>query len=1145
MAGLTLTVLGIPDVRFGGVAVSLPAKSQALVIYLAMTGKRARREALADMFWGDTGEEGARANLRLALSKLRQSLPGVLDADADSVGLVAAAVLDVDVLQLQQTVDTLLQQPVAAQEAAIARYRGPFMQDFILRDCPGFEDWVAAERQRIDRGAVVLLRELVQAARRTGKAERERHYLGLWAHIEPWNEEAQLPLVRLLAQAGSTAAALDQFEACRKALAEDLGARPSVALAMLAEQVRRGELSGQAPLSSMARIVQGGAPQPAPPAPAPEEPTRLYGRDADVRRVTDKVRQGERLVTLLGPAGIGKSRLARALTNDLAADYPDGQVACSFDFADSDLGEESSQEHFVDVLGSALGLDLTLTAQPMAMLKTHLATRRFILGLDGFEACVPAAPAVVEILQAAPQCLFLVTSRTRLPVAHGWTYEISGLIASDGPLGRDPGLELLLECARRAGVTLDSVRDHEPLARLVRLLDGSPLAIHFAAQSLRLLSAPQLVQKLEKGGWPDSSLHVPGYRYSTLQDVMNDIWEQLEPDLQEAWVRCALFKGSFSLEWAHDCAGVGDRQIALLMERSILGREPSGRLSMHALIRQHGEQLLDVLPAGDEYRRVFSQAALARLVRLSAQLVREDAGAALDALRPEMATVASAFDYFLRSASPQEIHPPLEALLRAYHRQGWHQTATRLLESVLARHRSAPAAWHVIWHQMAGAIVHNQHGLHRDSGDLNKALTVAGVVLPPPGLRSWFRGGADLIRTAVARPCGTWLDRHAQQMLALSLASLASGRYANGASTSELFAHICAAALAARRSATPEARIAVMLKFMAIEFVARRPRLYTMLLRRVHLDLKDAEPVYEAHAFRHVAYAMIARGQWDAAYANLQRAAALFGALGYGYDGLESQSQLNAILLHKGEFPQILDNVWADEREARRLEQPTILRYTLFFKLQSGIRSGRGTPEAAAQCLHAIHSIPTPRVRLEESRLLANEALLLAVQGDAQAVMQRGHAVLDLMQGMSTGGRFIPLAPLSVMIDATLSLATGPYPGDSPAAELSAKLVKTYTRLTGKADSFIPRSLLYRGTIAVLQGDLDTALKLWHQGLASCATDALRYDRARLHWMLGLHGPHESGPAHLQAAAGHFDYCGVQGPPYPLVPVRRVDTRGT
>ena len=87
MTGLTLAVLGPPDVRAGGVAVPLPAKSLALLVYLVMTGKRARRELLADMFWGDTGEDGARANLRLALSKLRQSLPGVLQADADSVGL--------------------------------------------------------------------------------------------------------------------------------------------------------------------------------------------------------------------------------------------------------------------------------------------------------------------------------------------------------------------------------------------------------------------------------------------------------------------------------------------------------------------------------------------------------------------------------------------------------------------------------------------------------------------------------------------------------------------------------------------------------------------------------------------------------------------------------------------------------------------------------------------------------------------------------------------------------------------------------------------------------------------------------------------------------------------------------------------------
>ena len=1142
---LALAVLGPPVVRFGGVVTPVPAKSQALLVYLAITGKRARREALADMFWGDTGEDGARANLRLALSKLRQSLPGVLDADADSIGLVAAAVPDVDALQLLQTVDTLLQQSVAAQEAAIARYRGPFLQDFMLRDCAGFEDWVTAERQRIDRRAVVLLRELVQAARRGGKTDRELQHLGLWAQIEPWNEEVQLPLIRLLAQAGSTAGALDRYEACRKALAEELGARPSVALALLADQVRRGEL-GQPPATQpVAHIAASRAPAPPALAPPPEEPTRLYGRDADLRRVAEKVTQGERLVTLLGPAGIGKSRLARALAHNLAGSYPDGQVACSFDFADSGLSDLDSEAHFVDVLGSALGLNLALTAQPMAMLKTHLSTRRFILGLDGFEACVQAAPSVVELLHAAPQCLLLVTSRTRLPVAHGWTHEMRGLAAPADPWGRDPALDLLMDCVRRAGVVIDSVREHESLTRLVRLLDGSPLAIHFAAQSLRLLSASQLVSKLEQGGWPDSSLHVPGYRYSTLQDVMDDIWQQMAPGLQEAWVRCALFKGAFSLDWAHDCAGVSDSQIASLVERSILVRESPGRLSMHALIRQHGLKMLDELPDGGEYRRVFSQAALERLVKLSPQLVREDATAALDVLHPEIATVASAFDMALQTAAPQDIQPPLQALQRAYHRLGWHQTALRLMESVLARHSQAPAPWRVIWHQMAGAITHNQYGWHRDSEHLEAAVAQAGVVVPQAGLRAWLKGGADLVHSQFARVHATPLQRHAQRAVAHALTILMGGLYANGAATSELFAFVGAAALAARRSASPEARISVLIKFMAIEWIARRPRVYARMLRQVQRDLRYVDSVWEAYVFRHMAYAMMATGQWDGAHVHLQRASSLLSTLGYGYDALESHSQRNTILLHQGDFRQLLDSVWAEEREARRLEQSTILRFTLLFKLQCWLRTGTVALEVAAECLRTIHTIPTTKVRLEECRLLANEALLMAAQGDGPGVLHRGQAVLELISGMS-GGRFIPLAPLAVMTDAMLHVATsvpqGQAQGQVQDQQVATRLVAKFGALTGTVASYLPRSLLYQGTIAALQGNIKHAMKSWQRGLDSCKDEALRYDLARLHWMMGLHGAAQDKQAHLDAAAGHFEYCGVEGPPYPFMPSQRVDS---
>jgi DNA-binding SARP family transcriptional activator len=757
--------------RFGGTAVALPVKSQALLIYLAMTGTRARREVLADMFWGDTGEDGARANLRLALTRIRQAMPGVLDTDAETVGLASAAVVRVDALQLLQTVDTLREQPAEALEAAIALYRGPFLQDFTLRDCESFEDWVTAQRQRIGRRAVVLLRELVRMATRDGSAAHERRYLGLWARIEPWDENVQLLLIRWLAQDGLTAQALDSYEACRMALAEELGARPSQALSQLAEQVRRGEVGPQSQPAPSGGDGSVGIPsQPA--ALQVDEAVALYGRDADLRQVSEQMGKGERLVMLVGPAGVGKSRLARTIAQREAARYPDGQVACSFDFLDSGLSDEASHDQFTGALGSALGLDLSQTAQPMDMLKTHLANRRAVVCLDGFEACEGAALAVVEVLAAAPHCLILVTSRTRLAITAGWTHEVRGLGTDAGTDGlavepadqRGPAIDLLLDCAHRAGVGLAEKHDHLQLTRLVQLLDGSPLAIQFAAQALRLLTPSQLVAKLEQGDWPGSSLHVAGYRHSTLQDVMSDVWGQLAPPLQVAWARCALFKGSFFLDWARKSAGVTEAEIVLLVNRSILGLEPGRRLRMHELTRQYGLTMMDGMPGAGEYRSIFVREVLACLVDMLPALVREDP-AVVDVVKPEIHTLAAAFDMALQRETPESIHAPLTALWRAYHRLGWHHAAVRMLDAVLLRHAHADLAWRIPWHYMAGEATRSQFGYQRAGAHFKTAATLGGVRLPRGRLQSWLVLGRVCVKAVVARPLALEQQRNTQRVL--------------------------------------------------------------------------------------------------------------------------------------------------------------------------------------------------------------------------------------------------------------------------------------------------------------------------------------------------------------------------------------------
>lgn len=1125
---VTLHVLGRVRLHAGpqgSDSVALPAKSMALLIYIAMERRPVRREVLADMFWGDTGDDGARANLRLALSKLRQRLPGVIQADAESIGLDANATVEVDALSLLRAAGTAGQQQGASVlGSAVARYGGPFLRDFQLRDCAAFDDWAGLQRQRIDRSAVVILRELVRLEQQARHVHNELQYLELWAQIEPWNEEPHISLLRLLARVGSTAAALDRYEACRLALAEHLGSKPSAALVALADDIRRGHVSPVAPAPALQ--PRSGAIDLLP----------LLGRAGDLRRIRQHLDRGERLVTLLGPAGVGKSRLARALLDDIAADYPDGCVMCSFDFIGREAAAESVRDHVVAALGSALGLDFSQTVQPMAMLRKYLGARRAVLGLDGFETCIPAAPVVADLLQAAPGCVVVVTSRVRLGIAHEWLYELQGLAAGDSSADPGAALALLRACARRVGVALDEVHEYEALKRLVQLLDGSPLAIQFAAQSLRTLTASQLVQRLEQGTWLDSSLHVPEYRHRTLQDVMGDMWEQLDTGAQEAWARCALFSGTFPREWVPDCAGVSDDSLSVLVERCVVAREALGRCRMHELTRQYGLARLDELDPAHAWRRQFALGVLSRLLALAPRLAREEV-ALLDGVKADISTLAAAVEQVLQWAGADQVDAPLVALCDIYHRLGWHFAAARLLEAALARFAHAPAAYRIAWHYRAGVVTHNQFGNMHDNAHLRAAIELGGVVLPRAGPRAWWvaLGRALVALASLPLAPARVQERTAQRLLAHAITRLLMGRFMDGAPASGLWGGLGAAWVAAQRSGASDARLAVMLKALAFLSTRRPGWAAGWLVRRVRIRLRDAQPVDEAFALQQLGNSMIVRGRWDVAEAYMQRAAAALASLGYGYDSLECRAQLNAVHLHQGDFIRLLEEVRITEVEARALEQPAVLRWSLMFKVQALLRSGLGGAGVAQGCLHDIHGIAVRRTVLEDIRLRSLEALVAGARGDQRQVLLLAQEALDLAHGMATP-RFYTLLVLALLVDVLLHATASPGDVGRQARGLGLQAVQKYLALSSHLPLLAPRRGLYRGWLRLEQGRRAAALRAWQRGLDASAEYPSLYDAARLHLMLSRHGGAEGAAAHAHEAARLFLACGMPGPTYPLMP---------
>jgi DNA-binding SARP family transcriptional activator len=306
--GLWLTLLGAPRVALNDVPLRgfVSAKVQALLFYLALTRRAHSRAALAALLWGEMPDADARANLRVALSNLRQLIGDRLTVGRDQVVLDPQAPCCSDVGHLQRAVAQLSLPPtpqqIQALRAAVELYRGDFLEGFSLRDALGFEEWALLQREHLRQIALQGLHLLSGAAGEAGAVSEAIGYTQRLLALDPWREETHRQLMRLLALSGQREAALAQYEICRRTLARELGAVPLEATTALYERLR--------------------AEQPEPRPAAGPQRAGVVGRadeHAWLAREWEQAREsGARLSLVEGEAGVGKTRLVEELLGTLA-----------------------------------------------------------------------------------------------------------------------------------------------------------------------------------------------------------------------------------------------------------------------------------------------------------------------------------------------------------------------------------------------------------------------------------------------------------------------------------------------------------------------------------------------------------------------------------------------------------------------------------------------------------------------------------------------------------------------------------------------------------------------------------------------------------------------------------------------------------
>jgi predicted ATPase/class 3 adenylate cyclase len=390
----------------------------------------------------------------------------------------------------------------------------------------------------------------------------------------------------------------------------------------------------------------------------PAQPSPLIGRERELAELQTLVGDGTRLVTLSGPGGSGKTRLALQAAAELVDDFTDGVFWVA-------LAALSDPELVLPAIEQTLG-----AKGPLA---EHVDEKRMLLLLDNLEQVIDCAPELSELLSACPNLHLLVTSRELLHIGAERDYPVE-------PLPEDDGITLFRE---RAAVSepLEAVRE------ICRRLDGLPLAIELAAARSRVLAPDALLERLEQALPLLTSRRrdVPE-RQRTLRATIEWSYDLLSPQEQRLFCGVAVFVGGFTVEAAEAVCGTDLDTLEGLVEKSLLRRWASGRLGMLETIREYALERLEESGDAADLRRRHAEF-FATLCEAEAPYLGRLGDAPLAAMARVSADVDNArvgLEWFIDN-DPERAVAMLGTLSRFWLRSGRLGDCRSLSEAVVAR----------------------------------------------------------------------------------------------------------------------------------------------------------------------------------------------------------------------------------------------------------------------------------------------------------------------------------------------------------------------------------------------------------------------------------------------------------------------------
>ena len=701
MAELIFSLLGplqIRHRRLGAITLT-NRKAIGLLAYLLTESEHAHsRESLLGLLWPDLPTAAAQNNLRVTWAQLQKALgTSATDEQPHLIGDRLALRFNplsnhaLDVSSFRALIEACRVHPHPDQQdcsecairltKALDLVRGDFLDEFSLANCLEFDEWLRTQRQYVHVQVTLALEQLAAFYESSGQLPDAERVIRRLLDSDPLTESAYRQLMRVLARAGQRSAALEVFETCRRVLAAELGLAPAAETVTLAQQIR----------------AQVSVPSNSPQRALPPVLTRFMGRQQESARLVDLLsRRTVRLVTLTGPGGVGKTRLAIEVAQRMA-----GVFAHEIGFVElAGVADGSAVE---DAVAAVLQLPTNSGRSSTSAIVDYLRDRTVLLVLDNCEHLVKACAHLVQTLcRDAAGLTVLTTSRIPLRLAEEHVVRLEPFTTpalSDterltvaGSLSFD-SVQLFTDRAAQSLLSFTlTAANVTAVAHICQQLDGIPLAIEIAAAQTRVLPVEAIADRLSlRFAWLNRQSAETMPRQRTLHTLIDWSYELLSAQERSTLRRLAVLAGGWTLEAAEAVSTPGEpcaEALAGLVEHSLVvfGADiERRRYSMHETIRQFAQAQLRA--SGQEAD------ALERHARYYAQLVSQAADHRTGQSLPErLRTVTDDHDNLRRAFDWLIAHDRNQALvfvaqlgtdLNFWELGGFFQEGRRWLERAL------------------------------------------------------------------------------------------------------------------------------------------------------------------------------------------------------------------------------------------------------------------------------------------------------------------------------------------------------------------------------------------------------------------------------------------------------------------------------